>query len=54
MTTSKISRRDSLFLMGSSAALAASAGFNVSCAKGQAPEVKPSVTRQGAAEVVAD
>ena len=45
MLDSKISRRDSLFLIGSGAALTAS-GLSTSCAKAPAPAEKP-----GAAEV---
>jgi hypothetical protein len=37
----KISRRDSLFVMGSGAALAAAPGFNLSC-KSKTPEAEPS------------
>ena len=40
MFDNKISRRDSFFLIGTGAALAAS-GFNASCGKEKAPAEKP-------------
>ena len=53
MFENKISRRDSFFLMGTGAALAAS-GFNASCGKTEAPAEKPSQAEVESPEVIAD
>jgi alpha-L-fucosidase len=53
MLEAKISRRDSLSLIGTGAALAAS-GFNTNCGKGKAPAGKPSQAEQESPEVQAD
>jgi len=53
MSVNKISRRDSFFLIGTGAALAAS-GLNTSCARGRAPAGKPSQAKQESPEVLAD
>jgi alpha-L-fucosidase len=53
MLGNKISRRDSFFLIGTGAALAAS-GFNTNCGKGRAPAGKPSQVEQERPEVQAD
>ena len=53
MLETKISRRDSFFLIGTGAALAAS-GFNTNCGKGRAPAQKPSQAEQERPEVQAD
>src|SRR5271157_206035 len=53
MSENKISRRDSLLLMGTGAALAAS-GFTTNCGKGRAPAVKPSQAEQESPAVQAD
>jgi alpha-L-fucosidase len=49
----KISRRDSLFLIGTGAGLAAT-GFNTNCGKGKAPAEKPSQAEEESPEVQAD
>ena len=53
MLGNKISRRDSFYLIGTGAALAAS-GFNTSCRKEAAPAVKPSQAEVESPEVLAD
>ena len=53
MLETKISRRDSFFLIGTGAALAAS-GFNTNCGKGKAPAGKPSQAEEESPEVQAD
>ncbi len=53
MSANKISRRDSLFLMGTGAAVAATA-FNTSCAKQEAPAPKPAQAEEESPEVKAD
>jgi alpha-L-fucosidase len=53
MLDMKISRRDSLLLMGSGAALAAS-GLSTNCGPGTAPAVKPNAAEVESAEVLAD
>jgi len=53
MSKNKISRRDSLYLLGTGAALAASS-LNTSCEKPKAPEVQPSQAEVESAEVKAD
>ena len=53
MSAIKISRRDSFFLIGTGAALAAS-GLNASCGKGTAPAEKPSQAEVESPEVQAD
>jgi len=53
MLENKISRRDSFFLIGTGAALAAS-GFNTNCRKGTAPAEKPSQAEVESPEVQAD
>ena len=53
MSESRISRRDSLFLIGTGAALATS-GFEASCGKVEAPAEKPSQAEVESPEVKAD
>jgi alpha-L-fucosidase len=53
MSGNKISRRDSFFLIGTGAALAAS-GFNTNCGKGKAPAGKSSQAEEESPEVRAD
>jgi len=53
MLKSKISRRDSLYLIGGSAALAASA-LNANCGKGSVPAPKPEQAEAESPEVLAD
>jgi alpha-L-fucosidase len=53
MLRTKISRRDSLFLIGTGAALAAS-GFNTGCGKQEGPAVEPGQTAVESPEVLAD
>jgi len=53
MLETKISRRDSFFLIGTGAALAAS-GFNTSCGKGEVHAVKPSQAEVESPEIQAD
>jgi alpha-L-fucosidase len=53
MLENRISRRDSFFLIGTGAALAAS-GFNTNCGKGKAPAGKPSQAEEESPEVQVD
>ena len=53
MLENQISRRDSFFLIGTGAALAAS-GFNASCGKVEAPAEKPSQIEVESPELLAD
>ena len=53
MSDNKISRRDSFYLIGTGAALAAS-GFNTNCRKEASPAVKPSQAEVESPEVQAD
>ena len=53
MSANKISRRDSLLIMGTGAAVAATA-FNTSCAKQEAPAPKPAQAEAESPEIKAD
>ena len=53
MPANKISRRDSLFVIGTGAALAAT-GFNASCEREKAPGEKPGQAEVESPEILAD